>query len=165
MYPLVERLQELGHLEVGFGPRHPVAPNPTIAGNLEMFFAQYPFLRQDQGYVDFLECYAGLYLERPDDELILDIFGFTDVSSNIMGLEGPIVDNDGFLTFCDGTVRSTETNNVAELCPLSFSFDATQNRTKGVYYTTRQSNYWYCESFLDWLEIIVTTRGKLSFAI
>src|SRR5262245_54689882 len=110
---LIQELAELGHIEAGHGPKHLISPNVAIADEIKSFLTDYSFLKQDHDYVDFLEYYAGLGLGKPEDDLLVDIYGFTNVSSHMIELEGAIVDESGFLTFCSGTIVIRK--NIGEL--------------------------------------------------
>jgi hypothetical protein len=59
---LVSQFLSLGHAEVGHGPSHPTHPNPALAPLISSFLEQYPLLRKDRGYVEFLDIYAGAHI-------------------------------------------------------------------------------------------------------
>jgi hypothetical protein len=160
----MEKFLSLEGAKVGRGPRHPVSPHPSLDNEITAFLDQYPFLKRDQGYLDFLECYAGAWIMS--DNLVIDIFGFTDVSSHILELEGPVVDTDGYLTICDGEFRAKSLTEKDVTEQLGCGFDATGTRKWGLYrnrgYRSGELGiYWYCETFLEWLEALVDAKGKL----
>ena len=158
---LIQQLSSLGEAFVGKGPKHPTSPRPEIQPEISSLLTQYPFLEKDQGYVDYLEHYAGAVVDRPSGDLFISIFGLDeDVSLHLTRGEGPIVDNEGFFTFCDSVVRDQEQNDIG----LGYVFDATGERRKGVYIVTEDSSepHWYCESFLQWLADIIQKEGKLA---
>src|SRR5438067_2368213 len=105
IHSLVSQLARFGTLETGRGPRHPESPNPDLADPIEAFLDEHPFVRRDPGYVDFLECYAGLLLWRERDCLGLSIYGFDpNVALHLTEGEGEPITPDRFLTFADVTV-------------------------------------------------------------
>jgi hypothetical protein len=158
IHRLVQQFLLLEGASVGIGPKHPITPNSPSASEVEVFLNDYSFLRRDQGYVDFLESYAGGHLTPSDHRLGIDIFGFDNQSSHIINLEGAIVDEQGFLTICDGYIHILE-NKSTNVKPLSFAFDASGKRRWGIYYPTEER--WYCESFMAWFELLVTRKGRL----
>src|SRR5260221_13257818 len=98
---LINQFVNLGHAQVGRGPKYPAEPATHLLPEIDSFLDSYSFLKQDKGYVDFLEFYAGASVFWPNGELIIDIFGFTKVSSHLLNLEGPVVDEDGYLMFAN----------------------------------------------------------------
>lgn len=151
---LIERLSHLGYVETGMGPQHPSSPILQIEPEINNFLEHYPTLARDEGYVNFLEIYAGLGFEAYAGELILNIFGFDPaVALHILEGEGEVVDEQGFLTFASLTVPSVGKYKVAnqEYVGIGFAFDTTSNRQPGVYRGTPETGYlYYRPSFLDW---------------
>lgn len=158
IHGIVKQFLLLDGASVGVGPKHPSTPNTEIVSEVEAFLREYSFLGSDRGYVEFLESYAGGILTPSDGSLGIDIFGFDSQSSHIIYLEGAIVDEKGFLTICDGYISIRENEAIQEK-PLSFAFDASGNRRWGIYYPPEER--WYCESFTEWFELLVTTKGRL----
>jgi hypothetical protein len=165
---LMRSFLDLGYAEIGNGPKHPAAPNPDLAAPVQAFLARFPILRRDQGYVDFLEYYAGASILWPHNDLVVDIFGFTEVSSHLLETDGPIVDEHGYFWFCSEVIRlhpgfETRTTTAG----LQFAFDTTQQRRWGIYRgidnedSSRTEFAWYCESFLEWLNLLIENKGRL----
>jgi hypothetical protein len=137
-----------------------------LAQEIEAFLNEYPFLRQDQGYVDFLESYAGAWVAWPNNDLVIDLFGFTQVSTHIVKEDGYIVDPTGFLTICDGMVRLREGGFREGVIGQGFAFDATGERKWGIYRYVMIDGIeaamdWYCETFLQALSALIETKGRL----
>lgn len=167
IHSLMKEFSKLEGAEIGRGPKHPSSPDPNLAQETEAFLNEYPFLRQDQGYVDFLESYAGAWVMWPNNELIIDLFGFTEVSRNIANPDNVcVVDENGFLIVYDGMVRLVDGGFREGVIGQGFAFDATGERKWGIYRYVFVSGvevarYWYCETFLQALAALIETRGKL----
>lgn len=159
IHTLIKRFAQLEGAGVGFGPKHPVSPNLSISNEVEDFLREFSFLRQDQGYVDFLEYYAGAHYMPSDDSVTIDIFGFTDQSSHIIDLEGDIIDERGFLVFCAGNIVEHLIKG-RKTRPQGFAFDATGNRMRGVY--DGLEGIQYCKTFLEWLNALIENKGILT---
>lgn len=162
IHSLMEKFSKLPEAALGRGPKHPSMPNLALRDEIEAFLKEHPFLTKDRGYIDFLECYAGARAFRADGSLVVDIFGFTEISSHLIEADGPIIDQDGFYGFSDGIFQDRAGIDVG----IGGRFDATGNRRRGVY-RSRYSRpneidiYWYCESFLEWVEVLIDTKGHL----
>ena len=157
IHSLMNRFALLKGADVGRGPRHPTTPVPALAKEIKDFFQIYPFLRNDQGYVDFIECYAGAGISR-EPELIVDIYGFISGGTHIVKEDGIRLDERGYFAFC--------TTYLDDLGEVGFAFDATGERTSGIYRWIvdehLQGDYsWYCPNFLEWLERLIKYEGRL----
>jgi hypothetical protein len=164
IYQMIKKLHELGIVETGRGPKHPTLPNTELVEEIAEFLETYSFLKTDQGYVNFLERYAGLLLYRDSDFLSLGIYGFdNDVSLHLVNGEGELIDEAGILTFADLTLPLQEGDQSSEnLTAIGFGFDSTQQRHWGVYRCIDgQPYHWYCRSFLEWLEKFYNNQGRL----
>ncbi|GET39124.1 hypothetical protein [Microseira wollei] len=164
IHQAIDRIHELGNVETGRGPKHPTSPNPQLASEIADFIDKYSFLKKDQSYVEFLECYAGLLLYRDNDFMSLGIYGFDDdVSLHLVKGEGELIDEAGMLTFADLTLPLQEGDKRADnLIGTGFAFDATQQRPWGVYRCINNQPYhWYCGTFLEWLEKLANQKGRL----
>jgi hypothetical protein len=151
---------------IGRGPRHPVRPRGHVEAEIDRFLAEYPVLRRDAGYVEFLETYAGATADSPDG-LIVVIFGFDpDVGLHMTQDEGPLVDDDGFLAFATVQVRIVEgPTGVHEYLDMGFSYDVTGARPPGVYRSLgMEPSAWFCEDFQHWLRLVVERHGRLENA-
>ncbi|MEH2444617.1 MAG: hypothetical protein V7K18_02180 [Nostoc sp.] len=164
IHQIINSLHELGNVETGRGPKHPTFPNTEQAQEIAEFLETYSFLKKDQGYVDFLESYAGLLLYRDSDFFSLGIYGFDeDVSLHLIKGEGELIDEAGMLTFADLALPLQEGDKSADnLRGIGFGFDSTQQKTWGVYRSIDDQPYhWYCGSFLEWLEKLYNQKGRL----
>jgi hypothetical protein len=163
IHSLIGKMASLDGAVIGRGPRHPTNPDPDLAPVVEKLFVEYPFLRKDQGYVDFIECYAGAFINSQEDDLVIDIFGLSNVSTNLLYGEGDIIDEDGFLTICDIAIGIDRGPGLdKEIIGIGFSFDATQSRQPGIYrYLINAPVDWYCKTFLELLDAIIEKRGRL----
>lgn len=164
IHELMQKFAELDYTTVGRGPKHPSFPRLELQAEVESFLAQYEFLQQDKGYVDFLECYAGGMIDYPNGEVFVDIFGFLDeVSFHLTKDEGSIIEDNGYYGFCTSVIRIGQSAIPAESdVGIGYAFDATGNRRWGIYrFIEGGEGEWYCESFLKWLEQIITKKGNL----
>jgi hypothetical protein len=160
IHSLMRRLGEIQGAQVGHGPKHPVEPDFAIADEIAEFFKKYPALQHDQGYVNFLECYAGASISC-EPELMVDIYGFVPGGSHIVKEDGYRLDESGYFAFC-----TIFLDNIKEI-GFSFdaTFDATIERKRGVYKWTLDENLqasltWYCTTFLEWLDTLITSQGR-----
>jgi hypothetical protein len=163
---LVTRFGRLPRARVGRGPLHPTDPDTSIAPRIDEFFRAYPAAARDDGYVEFQEKYAGASLEDPDEDQIDDIFGFTDASTDMMDMDGPIVDEDGFLVFAQCIFHVISDGKLVDMYEYDFAFDTSGDRDKGVYRSyaalhTRGSSYQRCAAdFRSWLEELIAGGGR-----
>ena len=157
LHTVIARFAELEGATVGVGPKRSFYPDVKTQGQIDLFLNSYPFLCQDRDYVDFLSFYAGANVLRGDYDLMVDILGFSDVSTHMLDWEEPVVDEDGFLMFSLVILRNKQ--------HIGFGFDATQHRKWGVYRSVvddKGSPYlWYCNTFLEWLDQIVQKDGEI----
>jgi hypothetical protein len=164
IHQLITKVHKVGKVKTGRGPKHPQCSNQELDQEITDFLNSYPFLRQDQGYIDFLESYAGLLVYRNSDFFSLGIYGFDeDVSLHLVKGEGELIDEAGMLTFADLTIPVQEGDQSADnLIGIGFGFDTTQQRTWGVYRCIDEQPYhWYCATFLELLERILNHKGRL----
>lgn len=172
IHTLMRRFSALPNARIGYGPRHPTQPNAALKKEIAIFLDQYSFLRQDQGYIDFLECYSGAssYLNSVTRHIVIDIFGFIrDLSTHLTQDTdlGPIVDDEGYFDFAGGMVAIKEpTGSPRVAILLGAAFDATGDRKWGIYRSKSETPdhtgiYWYCETFLEWLNLVIETEGEL----
>jgi hypothetical protein len=153
----------MGELHTGFGPKHPETANITLQPMLEEIYKRFPFLQQDAGYCEFLECYGGLSYSQEKDLLSLDIFGISnEVSTHLLYGPGEAVTSDGVLTFCSvSLVRDPFSPRPDEMQGIGFGFDATGERRQGVYQCFDSAPYYYyCSNFLEWLNCFIRNNGQ-----
>lgn len=163
---LMADLARIPGARIGRGPRHPSQPDATAGEKLREFLAEYPAVRTDPGYVEFLECYGGAYLENEDVSQIVDILGFTDASTQMYEMDGPIVDEDGFLLFAQCVYHIEVDGRLVDTQEYDFAFDVTGGRESGVYglfsaRAVRDNRFeWHSDDFLSWLAQLVRTGGR-----
>jgi hypothetical protein len=162
----VGRLERIPGAVVGRGPHHPVEPEPSLALPIAEFLDGYPDVRRDGGYVEFLEKYAGAMIKNDDETQIVDILGFSDASTEIMEMDGPIVDDNGFLLFAQGVFHIIADGKELDMYEHDFAFDASGDRRPGVYHSAAtlrsqgQPFTWYADDFDAWLAELVEKRGQ-----
>jgi hypothetical protein len=177
IHQLIARISRLGQSQIGHGPKHPELPNIELAEAVKAYFQRYSFLMQDQDYLDFMECYAGLYVFRPEYHIAIDVFGFTEASSDLMRIQNDYffqgennILEDGFLAFCDASFvpsgLAPEDITFLSLEGGGFAFSESGERQFGVYRATVSGSEseiveykYYCSSFLTWLEILLESQG------
>ena len=180
IHELISAISQIGETQVGRGPKHPMHPNAELAEIVEAYFQRYPFLKQDQGYVDFMESYAGLFVYRPEYGLAIDVFGFAEVSSDLVLFgddfffqgENDILE-DGFLAFCDATFMpegvAPADISIFDLLGGGFAFKIDGKGVLGIYLAIVSPGTgsdaveyeYYCSAFLKWLEILLESQGWL----
>jgi hypothetical protein len=161
------RFAVLDGSSVGRGPRHPTEPNPEPGLRIEQFLSAYPALRNDAGYVQFLEKYAGASIENEDGSQIVDILGFTEASTDIDEADGPVVDSDGFLMVAEAIYHVRDGNRTRETVQHAFAYDVTGDRPGGIYHSlvsTQQLQPSFAhafDTFEAWLDDVIDREGWL----
>lgn len=166
--PIDDLVVTLGHLPgayVGHGPHHPTEPRPELESEISRFLDQYPALRQDDGYLHFLQTYAGVMVTDPQEEIGIDIMGFDPGVANLVDLEGPVVDSNGFLVIamCSYGIMIEGHLSTWE---YDFAFDATGTRQGGIYRLVAgdgiilQPFEWHKPNFEEWLVELNARRGR-----
>lgn len=161
IHELMKALPRLGNVEIGQGPKNLIASNLKLKEEINTFLNQYPILKNDQSYVDFLEYYCGATVENEDKGLIIDIFGFSDVGTHITEDEGLIIDDEGFLIFAHLIIEGPD---ISQLYETGFAYDVT-NGKEGIYksqYDGEHSYIWFCETFVEWLLTLIAAEGMLT---
>ncbi|WP_146160468.1 hypothetical protein [Desmospora activa] len=160
---LFNQLGSIPGAKTGKGPRHPTQPANEIQKSIDDFLLSYPALRNDPGYVDFLEKYAGAYIENEDQTQIVDILGFSNVSTHIIDMEGPVVNEHGFLIFAQCIYSSIHDGKLTDSYEHDFAFSVTG--AEGIYWisttlhTQNQPFIFYAENFLQWLRNLISAGG------
>lgn len=133
---------------------------------VDALLATYPFLERDAGYVAYLRRYGGAIVVRVD-ALVLSLYGFShDIGMHIVDGPGEPV-CDGCLVFCDMSVPAavrarTDVKETVETVAVGFGFEATGERRPGVYrFVDGGDGEWFCETFLEWLAILIETDGQI----
>lgn len=158
LHSLVDHLRMSGELYTDFGPKNPVAANQALQSDLERVLLTYPFLKDDAGYIEFLECYAGLSYTQKKYLLSVDLFGISpEISTHLLDAPGEPISPDGILTFCSiSLVENLNQPRPDETQGIGFGFESTGKRQSGVYYCLDSGPYtYYCSSFLDWMRSFV----------
>ncbi|MGH3797722.1 MAG: hypothetical protein ACRDRT_01920 [Pseudonocardiaceae bacterium] len=162
----VSRLERIPGALAGRGPRHPEAPDLSIENQLVQFLDTYPALRRDVGYVEFLEKYAGAMIKNAGETQIVDLLGFSDVSTGMLEMDGPVVDENGFLLFAQCIFHVIVEGGLVDMYEYDFAFDAYGERPPGVYRcsATLRSHgepyVWYADGFCSWLVELVDQGGR-----
>ena len=171
IHEVMRAFASLPFAKVGHGPRHPTRPEPALGPVIEQFLEHYPIIRRDQGYVAFLECYAGASIADEEADRFVDIFGFSSVSTDIQAIDGPLLDDEGFVTFCtavfhpEPALGAETSHDPLAIWELDFAFDLTGDRRPGVYralsHPGRSEPYsWFTATFPEWLELLIRGRGS-----
>ncbi|MDG9700678.1 hypothetical protein [Streptomyces sp. DH37] len=163
----MKKLEESTGAVTGRGPDHPVRPDHGLRPAVEDFIDAYPFLRSDDVYVSFLARYAGAYAESEDGNQIIDVFGFGGPSTDILEMEGPVVDDEGFLIFAQCLYSDVSDGALVDSYEYDFAFSAREEKPRGVYCsgstlrTHGQGFELYAENFHQWLLRIIEVNGRL----
>lgn len=163
----MDRFCRIPGATAGRGPQHPSDPDPTSAPQLAKFLEMYPTLRSDQGYVAFLERYCGASIDGGDDRPLVDVLGFSDASTGLLEMDGPVVDDDNFLLFAQYVHHRIEDGKLIDTEEQDFAFDTTGARRPGVYrlFSSRRASdehfEWHTEDFLSWLDRLARQDGIL----
>jgi hypothetical protein len=157
----VARLAALGHWKTARDVVGAEA-DAKFEKELERLLGRYPFVRQAPDWLAFLTRYGGGTLTRDDDMLSLGLYGFShDATLHILDGAGEPVDY-GCLYFCDVVLpREPVKGYTDETISLGFGFEASGERSWGVYRIRDGNSEWYCETFLEWLERFVEKEGRL----
>lgn len=162
------RFARIPGARVGHGPRHPVEPDPGLAQRLHDFLGAYPSLAADSGYIEFLEKYAGAAIQNEGATQLVDLLGFSDVAPDIVDLDGPVVDDEGFLVVAQAIYHLDQDGRAVDTLQHDIAFDASGRREHGIYHSfasgeqleprfTRQH-----DDFTSWLEDLIAVDGWLS---
>lgn len=99
---------------------------------------------------------------------MLSLYGFShDIGMHLVEGPGEPVDKEGFLTLCDMVVPRVirmprSPSNLGDTVAVAFGFDATGDRRWGVYrFVNGGAGAWYCETFFEWLGILIGKDGQL----
>lgn len=163
---VVSRLERIPGALAGRGPRHPESPDLSIEDQLVQFLDTYPILRRDAGYVEFLEKYAGAMIKNPDETQIVDVLGFSDVSTGMLEMDGPVVDEHGFLLFAQCIFHIIVEGRLVDMYEYDFAFDTSEEGRPAVYRcsaTLRSQGepyVWYADGFCSWLVELVDQDGR-----
>jgi hypothetical protein len=163
---VVERLSLIPGARVGHGPRHPQSPDAALGMRVAAFFDTYPALRRDGSYVEFQEKYAGALIEDPEQAQIVDIFGFDDAGTDILDMEGPVVNDDGFLVFAQCIFHTVREGKLLDTYEYDFAFNVNDDQDLAVYQsratlrTLDEPFTRYIGGFLPWLEELVARSGR-----
>jgi hypothetical protein len=120
---------------VGRGPGHPSRPEPSVAADLLWFFnEQYPNLKADPGYVEFMWKYGGLSRLDENENHLFYLYGFGPATADILhDLDENLADEEGMFTFAECTVDGDIPERPLDSYSVNFGFDLTLSRSPGVY--------------------------------
>jgi hypothetical protein len=162
---LIVRLSAVPGARVGHGPRHPSSADLSVGPRVREFFEKFPALTSDRAYVEFQQKYAGASINNEERQQIDDIFGFTDASTNIIEMEGPIVDDNGFVVFAQCIFHQVVDGKLLDMYEYDFAFNVSGKLDPGIYrnYATLRTEptaFTSCVSdFHSWLEGLVARNG------
>ncbi len=151
--------------ELGQGPL--LAPSSDIDARIERFLSAHPILETDPTYVEFQRTYAGASVQNPERTQIIDVLGFSDASTEIEEMDGPIVDDDGYLLVVDGVffVQRPDEQPVTIQHAYAYRTSGTGGTTiyHSVVATDRPSSGYSpaFDRFVDLLSHVVATGGWL----
>lgn len=167
---LQETVQKLSMLEYALvhgGPRHPKYPHPSFAGQIAQVFEEYPQLKKDGDFTDFLEMYVGAIILYPDNSVQAAINGVWDYTAHL--LEPEVLEQGKYLRFATIIFEPPAKD---KLTGVSFAFDLSHDvlsvyRTANVkdemaqFGVRRTPHEYYCDTFIEWLEKLVEAKGRL----
>ena len=163
----IAQLATLGEFVTAWRPADALA-DAKLQADVSALLGTYPFLARDEGYVEFLRRYGGALLVREVDGLVLSLYGFShDIGMHLIEGPGELVDGEGFLTLCDMVVPRViraprSLDNLGDTVAVAFGFDTTGDRRWGVYrFVSGGAGAWYCETFLEWLRMLIAKDGQL----
>lgn len=162
LHVLMREFSQMGDSLIGRGPKHPKFPKPELQTEINDFLEKNLFLKKDQGYIEFLEVYSGATVCLPSQEdcnSSVGIYGFClDVSFSIARPDYDLLSEDGYFNFADAIMCDDQ--NI-DNDYVDYVFDATGQRSQGVYMRRGDDCTWYCNTFLEWLKDIVNDKGDL----
>lgn len=165
---VIAQFERVPGARVGHGPRHLLEPNPESAPRLREFLDAYPALVADAGYVEFLEKYAGASIQNAALTQLIDLPGFSDASPDILEMDGPMVDDDGFLVVAQAVYHVDEDGRAVDTLQHDIAFDTTGRREPGLYHSFTSGEMLVPRferqhhDFTSWLEALVKVGGWLS---
>ena len=126
---------------------------------MELLFAKYPRLLDDESYRDFLKTYAGASVTVNDKEesdgWFAFLIGLDDFGGKVVPFteEGYNVDDDGFLCIAQLYHQLTQVE-------LNFGYYVSGAKRPGLHrilyiHGHEELRGWYCETFVEWLEKFV----------
>src|SRR5216110_2735582 len=117
---VMEAFALLPGADVGAGPDHPGMPVADRRSDIDSFLRRFPQLARDPAYVDFLYAYSGAGMTDVDADTYVDVFGFSDVSTEFDESEGPLIEEDGYLIFAVVIYQRGEERSRPATVQLSF---------------------------------------------
>jgi hypothetical protein len=161
LHTLMQRFAALEGARVGYGPKHPTDPDPTIAEQLEAFVGRHPFLRDNRAYLAFLECYGGASVIRRDETDFIDISGFHGFGLDLED-DAPPAYQRGWFTFSvfsEGYDAGTGKRGTDGQFDFKVESWAVYLRLCGERVSRRK---WFASDFLTWLESMVRHGGSVA---
>ena len=130
-----------------------------VKKNTEEFLEEYPFLKKDPGYIEFLTKYSGCFFFRKKDGFAIDVFGLAPrCTLHWMGNDRIDIEP-GFLLF-SYIYRRAYFN-----MQIDYGFDMTGKRKWGVYahycYSDNKEFEHQFSSFAEWLEEVVELKEDI----
>lgn len=169
----VDHLRTLGPVRIGKGPNHPTEPNAELVPYFRQLLTDFPFLAGIEDYTTFIARYGGLAIADFEHNIVLDIFGIAQVSTNILQYPASPIGPDGFFSFASGQFWPQGEGKMRDIITCVFLFDSTGSRRPGIHKQflipgppppapiqfRRTEPRWCWPSFLVWLDWLVLNRG------
>ena len=158
LHTLMERFAALDGAKVGRGPKHPTAPDPAFAGQLEDFLRRHPFVRRNRSYLGFLECYGGASIVRRGGADFLDVSGFQGFGLDLED-DAPPAYSRGWFTFSVFAEGDAPTAGSAVSGQFDFKVESWAVYLLKAGGSRREL---VCPDFLTWLEELVRHGGSVA---
>jgi hypothetical protein len=165
IHEVMRRFNMLDYSLSSGGPLHPKYPNKILERDVARLWDTYPALKQDQGFVDFIEAYSGAFILYPDNSLFVSINGLWDYTAHLLFEEGVY---DGHYIVFSEILLDNANSSEGSISGIGFAFKLTE--MPGVYRhlsfkgdnPRKQEGYEpYCDTFAEWLDRLVKAKGRL----
>lgn len=108
----------LADAEVGDGPD----PEADGLARLDAFLAGVPVLARDADYVTFLRRWSGAYIQDPAADHIVDLFGFSGISTDLEEMVAPVRSDQPYVVFAQCIYRKVDDEGRPDVAEHSFGF-------------------------------------------
>ena len=147
--------------EVGDGP----AVEEDGPARLDAFLDEVPGLTRDAGYVEFLRRWSGAYAQDPDADHIVDVFGFSGVSTDLDDMVAPVRPDQPYVVFAQCIYRKVGRDGRPDVAEYSFGFANGPDAPPGVHLLVQSvagvARPWHTHApgFTAWLADLVDREG------
>ena len=167
LHSLIQEFSKIKYSVIGKGPKHPDSPDINGEQELTQFLKDFPAFANDIPMIEFFEYYGTVEIfvpETPYADFELIMYGFDEEISMSLAHPDESLEENGFYRFAEVIVRKDDGDHVS----ANYAMNVDISRKQGIYYRvssiatdSRTIPYRYhCSSFLEWLENIITHRGK-----